>query len=174
MRRPKIEIPPLEVTVEQLREARIKMQAILESVAALRNLLPPLRFTADGHLVGSYGEAWAVWLFGLVHKPGKIHDAYKGNLGVQIKATFGNRAVGLTISDAPEHLLVLSLDERATPSVIYNGPGLLPWTRAVGSPNASQRVIQLSRLKLLHVALPEDQRLPLIHQPSEVADGGGL
>jgi len=161
--------PELAVTAERLALAREAMRAALRSVAQLRQLLPPLPFTADGHLVGSYGEAWAVWMFDLAHLSEKVHDARsREGLGVQIKATFGGATVGMAPHHAPDRLVVIDFDDDCSPSLLYNGPGALPWERARPSKAGGQRFISVKELVRLHAQVDDQARLALVRDPQTV------
>ena len=84
-------------------------------------------FTLDGHLVGSIGEVYAAERYGikLFESSMPTHDgtAPDGKL-VQIKATQRD-SVG--ISEEPEFLIVLKINEHGDIHEVYNGPGKPVW-----------------------------------------------
>jgi hypothetical protein len=130
-------------------------------VDRLETLFPGRKFTPDGHLVGSLGEALAQRRYGLRLLPcsTECHDADgpDGRL-VQVKATQGNKDVALYA--VPEHLIVLQLQRDGTAEEVYNGPGELA-CRGAGEPGKNgQFRIRLSRLRRLMVELPPNSRLP--------------
>ena len=131
-------------------------------VARLEEIAPGRKFTPDGHLVGSIGEAVAAYAYGLELLTGsnKAHDAraHDGRL-VQIKLTQG-KVVALSYDC--EHLLVLQLD-RATGFIeVYNGPGAPVWTTISGNADVG-RQRQISASALRRVAVSQDRALPRLH-----------
>ena len=83
------------------------------------------KFTPDGHLMGSLGEAMAVYMYDLVlADPSlKTHDATTkdGKTLVQIKFTAGKSGYG--IYSKPQHLIALQLRGRSEVVEVFNGPG---------------------------------------------------
>lgn len=137
---------------------------LYEIVDELERLFPGRRFTPDGHMVGSIGEAWACWMFDLDLLPGstKNHDAKtKNGRLVQIKATQGDGSVGMY--GEPEHLLVLKLLRTGKAVVIYNGPGDGPWARSGKKAKNGQRSIALAKLRALETAVASADRLPSVN-----------
>ena len=118
------------------------------------------RFTLDGHLVGSLGEAMARAQYGIKLLPASTerHDAVDPATGrsVQIKATQRER-VGLR--SEPEHLLVLRLNRDGSVEEIYNGPGHEPWNAAGRMQKNGQRPISVTKLSRLMMDVPMDKRL---------------
>lgn len=130
-------------------------------VGRLEELFPGRKFTPDGHLVGSIGEAVAARMFGLslLNAATEAHDAETADGGtlVQIKMTQRNRGVGL--SAEPEHLLVLRLATDRSVEVVYNGRGRAPWSAAGKMQKNGQRPILLSRLRALDGEVAASERL---------------
>ena len=130
-------------------------------VGQLEELFPGRKFTPDGHLVGSIGEAVAARMFGLslLNASTKAHDAKTadGDTLVQIKMTQGNRGVGLR--EEPRHLLVLRLAPDRSVEVGYNGGGRAPWSSAGKMQKNGQRQISLSRLRALDADVAASERL---------------
>ena len=131
-------------------------------VARLQDLFPGRKFTPDGHLVGSIGEAVAARMFGLslFKASTEAHDAETadGRTLVQIKMTQGNRGVGLRAK--PQHLLVLRLVamDRSV-EVVYNGGCHAPWSAAGKVQKNGQRPISLSKLRSLDADVAGSERL---------------
>jgi hypothetical protein len=135
---------------------------LYDIVDELEQLFPGRRFTPDGHMVGSIGEAWAKWIFDLELLPGSAekHDA-KASDGrlVQIKATQGS---SFAIYDEPDHLIALKLLRSGRVEVVYNGPGGAPWREAGAKGKNGQRPISLAKLQTLDGVVAEVDRLPLV------------
>lgn len=128
-------------------------------VEELERLFPGRHFTPDGHLVGSLGEVWAAYMYGIELAAASLrgHDgrASDGRM-VQIKAT---QFESVALRSKPDHLLVLRLTRRGEPLEIYNGPGGLAWDRAGKLQSNGQRTVRLSALKALMKTVRQDQRL---------------
>ena len=148
-------------------EARAKQVAdavrrLYRTVAELEALFPGRRFTPDGHLVGSIGEALARDLYDLelfaASAEGHDAEAADGTL-VQIKATQRNR---VSLYSEPEHLIVLGLGEDGHAEEIYNGPGALAWEAAGKRQKNGQRPISVSKLRALMDEVPQESRLPTV------------
>ena len=130
-------------------------------VDRLQDLFPGRKFTPDGHLVGSIGEAVAARMFdlSLLRASAEAHDAKTadGRTLVQIKMTQGARGVGLRAE--PQHLLVLRLAPDRSVEVVYNGGGRVPWLLAGKEQKNGQRSISLSRLRALDADVAASERL---------------
>ena len=99
-----------------------KISELLEIVQDLEECFPGRKFTLDGHLLGSIGEALANYYYGIDLAPNntKTYDGEKGGKRIQIKITQGN---SVDINDIPEHLLVLFLRKQdGAVFEVYNGP----------------------------------------------------
>ena len=135
------------------------VQQIYGLVAQLEELFPGQRFTPDGHLVGSIGEALAAEAYGLdlFTASAERHDAVAsdGRL-VQIKAT---QVKSIALRSEPEHLLVLVLGGDGRASEVYNGPGRPAWEAAGKMQRNGQRPVSLHRLRQLMAHVSEDDRL---------------
>ncbi len=149
-----------------LRELPKLLTDLYAIVARLEKLAPGRKFTPDGHLVGSIGEAVAAYAYGLelFTASGKQHDARTPDgRHVQIKLTQGQ---SVALSYDCEHLLVLRLDRKLGFVEIYNGPGAPVWARIAGKrAEGLQRQIRLSTLRSIAeveggVRLPQMQPLP--------------
>ena len=133
-------------------------------VDRLEVLFPGRKFTPDGHLVGSIGEALAAHMFELDLLPGSSvdHDAVATDgRKVQIKLTQGKR--GVALRSLPDHLLVLQLTRERSVKVIYNGKGCSPWSRAGNMQKNGQCPISLKHLRTIDDCVPDEDRLPLIN-----------
>lgn len=138
------------------------MRDLYAVVEQLERLFPGRHFTPDGHLVGSLGEVWAAYLYGidLATASTATHDGRAPDgRSVQIKATQG-RSIGL--SSESDYLIVFKLRRGGEPSEIYNGPGAEPWVRAGKLQRNGQRSVQLTTLARLAAAVPIEQRIPRV------------
>jgi len=115
----------------------------------LEQLFPGRKFTPDGHLVGSIGEAIASYMYDLelLGSSFENHDAKtkEGRL-VQIKFTAGKK--GFSIYGKPDYLIALRLKNRTNIMEIYNGPGDLAW-KCIGKKERAkngQHAISISKL----------------------------
>ncbi|RFD18980.1 hypothetical protein DY926_13710 [Komagataeibacter melaceti] len=91
-------------------EIPILIAQLYQIVDRLEQIVPSRKFTPDGHLVGSIGEAVAEYSYGLTLLPAsfKQYDTISAeSRHAQIKLTQGS---SIAISYACEHLLVLHLD----------------------------------------------------------------
>ena len=140
------------------------VRQLYDLVEEFQRGFPARRFTPDGHLVGSLGEAFASEAYGLdlapMSQPG--HDA-TGEVGgrrvnVQIKTT---QVSSIRISSEPEHLLALKLNRDGSFEEVYNGSGAPVWAlvRDKPRPKNSQYPIALSALRTLNREFRSDQRL---------------
>ena len=131
---------------------------LYDIVERLEALFPGRKFTPDGHLIGSIGEALAGSVYDLTLLPPstETHDAQApdGRL-VQIKMTQTTR-VGL--SSEPDFLLVLSLMKSGEFEEVYSGPGRLPWNEAGAMQKNGQKAISLAKLRrLMDDVQPQDR-----------------
>lgn len=135
------------------------VQELYRIVRRFEELFPGRKFTPDGHLVGSIGEALAAYAYDLELLPAStaIHDARsrEGRL-VQIKMTQGK---SVALRNQPEVLLVLKLMPDGTADAVYNGPGALAWDHSGKMQSNGQRAIGLARLHELMSGVSEKQML---------------
>jgi len=136
------------------------LERLYAVVDDLENLFPGRHFTPDGHLVGSIGEVWAAYLYGIelstASTPGLDGKALDGRY-VEIKATQG-RTIGLRYE--PEHPIVLKLNRMGEPDEVFNGPGASAWDQAGKMQRNGQRSISVFRLRSLMTDVSQEQRLP--------------
>jgi hypothetical protein len=131
-------------------------------VDELEHLFPGRHFTPDGHLVGSLGEVWAAYYYGLqlASASTKGYDGVSPDgRRVQVKATQG-RSVALR--SAPSWLIVLQLQRDGSAVEVYNGPGAPAWRACGKMAKNGQRQVRLSALEGLMAWVPERARLPRI------------
>jgi hypothetical protein len=125
------------------------IREIYRLVEELEAIYPGRKFTPDGHLVGSIGEAYAAERYGLklLAASSSTHDAVDvDGRYYQIKAT-GGSSIG--IRSCPDNLLVLKLHRDGTLTEIYRGPGQPAWNAAGAMQKNGQRAISLSKLRML-------------------------
>jgi hypothetical protein len=121
------------------------------------------KFTPDGHLMGSLGEAMAVYIYDLVLADPSLetHDAKTkdGRTHVQIKFTAGKSGYG--IYSRPQHLIALQLVGRREVVEVFNGPGEIAWKCASAKPSKnSQHSMAMGRLRALNAEVADHQRIP--------------
>jgi hypothetical protein len=99
------------------------------------------KFTPDGHLMGSLGEAMAVYMYDLVLADPSLetHDATTkdGRKLVQIKFTAGKSGYG--IYSKPQHLIALQLVSRNEVVEVFNGPGEIAWKCTSAKPSKNSQ-----------------------------------
>ena len=122
---------------------------IYHAVAKLERLYPGRKFTPDGHLVGSIGEAIAAEYFDLtlrsMSKHG--HDAIDADgHEVQIKLTEGN---SVSMFADCERLIVLRIVSPEEAEIVYDGPGAPAWAAAGSMQKNGQRKISLTKLRAM-------------------------
>lgn len=133
---------------------------------ALEQQYPGRKFSLDGHLIGSIGEAIASEAYGitLYQNSSPVHDGRSSDgKEVQIKATQINR---VSISSEPEHLIVIKILHDGTWEEIYNGPGSPAWNKAGKRQKNGQRQITISALRELMIGVSEKQRIPHLENKS--------
>lgn len=148
----------LHLSITQVPEIVGRLYAVVDE---LERLFPGRHFTPDGHLVGSLGEVWAAYLYGIDLSSASTskHDgrAPDGRL-VQIKATQGD---SVALRAEPDYLIVLKLGRHGDPVEIFNGPGAAPWSRAGGVQSNGQRTVRLSALQAIMKTVPQERRIEL-------------
>ncbi len=131
-------------------------------VKRLEEMFPGRKFTPDGHLVGSIGEALAAHMFDLRLLPASApeHDATTadGNTKVQIKLTQGK---SIALRAKPEHLIVLRLASDLTIEIVYNGRGESVWSKVGKLQKNGARPISVSALREIDSGVSSAERLPL-------------
>ncbi|MBI4458079.1 hypothetical protein HY633_03900 [Candidatus Uhrbacteria bacterium] len=120
-------------------------------------------FTPDGHMVGSMGEIFGKFYYGIdLYPPGqKGHDGTWKGRQVQIKATQGD---SVELKGRTELLLVLKINKDGTYAEIYNGDGHRPWLAlAHRKPTKSGEIsISLKRLSELNKKVSKKDRMAMV------------
>lgn len=159
--------------VARTRRTAELIEQLLVGVGELEAMHPGRKFTPDGHLVGSIGEVAAAALFAIELVAGSAagHDAVSADgRKIEIKATFGTRAVGIR-STSTQHaaaaLIVLKLAKEPghEHEVVYNGPLTLALGAAGATQSNGQATVSLTRLRELDRSVPDDQRVPRRPEP---------
>jgi hypothetical protein len=137
---------------------------LYEIVDRLEALFPGRKFTPDGILVGSIGEALAEYLYDLDPLPvgAACHDCITktDRRKVQIKfTTVAKDSYMIPLRSEPEQLIVLKLENPQHITEVYNGLGKAPWT--IAKPKLHYRRISVSALRRLHDAVLEEHRIPM-------------
>jgi hypothetical protein len=138
---------------------------LVESVRKLEALFPGRRFTLDGHLLGSIGEALAAELYGLKLFPASTrchHGSCPKGRNVQVKLTQRQQ---VAMYEEAEHLIVLRLDEESMVEEVYNGPGNEPWRAAGAVQKNGQRSISVNKLRNLSKSVGDDGRITILIMP---------
>jgi hypothetical protein len=140
-----------------------KIRQIYAVVAELTALFPGRKFTPDGHMVGSLGEAIAAIEYGveLYHSVG--HPRVDGRVGgreVQIKTTQGT-SVALKKQSSGDLLLVIKLNPDGTWERIYDGDAARPWGTLAGQEESGlrEKTISLKRLQELQLEVAANDRI---------------
>ncbi|WP_440224824.1 DUF6998 domain-containing protein [Dokdonella sp. MW10] len=138
------------------------VRSIYSAVAELEAMFPGRKFTPDGHMVGSLGEAYAAHHYGITLHGASFerHDGVRDGKSVQIKATQGVR---VSVTAEPEHLLVLRLHRDGSFTEIYNGAGSRVWSLVLNKrrPKNGQYQISAATLKRLMALVPEHEKMKL-------------
>ncbi|TAH10725.1 MAG: hypothetical protein EAZ11_11610 [Curvibacter sp.] len=145
------------------------IRELYDLVARLENMFPGRHFTPDGHLVGSIGEAFASYYYGVkLHRASfEGHDGTVGERLVEVKATQGTK---VALSSEPQHLLVLKLFKDGSFEEVYNGPGAQVWARC-NPPQAANKSnrkrgqyhVSLSVLKTMMATVDKTLALKVVH-----------
>ena len=150
---------------EEWSEVGALLSDLYRIVNRLEELFPGRKFTPDGHLVGSIGEALASHMFDLrlltASAPG--HDAITadGRTKVQIKLTQGH---SIALRSEPEHLIVLRLDKDLAIEVVYNGVGAPVWRETGKLASNGTRMISVSKLRRIDLDAAVEDRLTLFNK----------
>ncbi|NMM81446.1 hypothetical protein B2J86_11025 [Acidovorax sp. SRB_14] len=136
------------------------VRSIYGAVAELEAMFPGRKFTPDGHMVGSLGEAYAAHHYGIMLHGASFecHDGTCNGKNVQVKATQGDR---VAVSAEPEQLLVLRLHRDGSFTEVYNGLGSRVWSLVAHKPRPKngQYQVSVAALGRLMAAVPEQERL---------------
>lgn len=83
------------------------------------------KFTMDGHMIGSVGEVFASYHYGIqLYESGhKFYDGYKGEKKIQIKIS---QRDSVEVKGVPDYLIVLKIkyfNDHIELFEVFNGPG---------------------------------------------------
>lgn len=149
-------------TKENIEAAMGHVRTLLDQVNALEAMFPGRRFTLDGHLVGSVGEAAAAYHYGveLFLPSTELHDGYVGDRNVQIKIT---QTENVLIGEKPEYLIVLYLARTGNIYEVYNGPGIIPW-KIPGKPDKrGYKHLRVNKLMSLDKEIKPKDRIAAVN-----------
>ena len=135
---------------------------LYEVVDALEDIFPGRHFTPDGHLVGSLGESFAAYVFGVTLSKASTagYDALLGDRTIEVKAT-QRSSVAISADDqCPDVLVVFRFDRHTRPELVYNGPARRAWDLAGRPQRNGQRQLNLNRLRKLDLEVEARERLP--------------
>lgn len=154
---------PQKQATEEWTEVGELLGDLYRIVNRLEELFPGRKFTPDGHLVGSIGEALAKHMFDLLLLPASSpgHDAITadGRKYVQIKLTQGTT---IALRSEPEHLIVLRLARDLSIEIVYNGHGASVWSKAGKLQSNGTRPISVSKLCEIDSGVRDSDRLPVL------------
>jgi hypothetical protein len=126
------------------------------------------KFTPDGHLVGSIGEAIAAYMYDVVlTAPSfKTHDAKTrdGKRLVQVKFSGGSTSFG--IYGKPDYLIAMRLVNRTDIVEVFNGPGEIAWQSVGKSQKNGQYSMGIGKLVKLNASVPNSERIPKVRELS--------
>lgn len=127
-------------------------------VDELEALYPGRKFTPDGHLVGSIGEALVAEKYGLTLMPAsnKGYDATDADeRRIEIKCTGADH---FAFRHEAECVIAVVLKRDGSIEEVYNGPGGLVWDlfKHRKLPSNGQHRISVSRLRKLGAVTPSN------------------
>ena len=140
---------------------REEVHSLIKIVRDLEQAFPGRHFTLDGHLLGSIGEVLAVYYYGvdLFEASTPKHDGCVDGKNVQIKITQRDTVL---LSDEPDYLIVLYLNNNGAVFEVYNGPGKEVW-KSGGKPDKRHyKHLRVNRLMELDSAVKHEDRIPQI------------
>lgn len=136
------------------------LKQIYSAVAALEEMFPGRRFTPDGHMVGSIGEAIAAYHYEIkLHPPSHPKfDGRKDGKQIQIKAT---QKDGVDLKHGDGTLLVLKVKPDGSFEEIYNGYAERVWKSLSHRKmsRAGEIAISLRQLRALRKQVGEHERI---------------
>ena len=144
-------------TIDNCDYIKEKVAELLHIVDELEERFPGRKFTLDGHLLGSIGEALAKYYYRIDLYPNgtKTHDGEVDGHRVQIKITQGN---SVDINDVPDYLLVLFLNKKdGSVYEVYNGP--CGWLRECKTTKNGWYTRTLNKLSELDEKISDNCRL---------------
>ncbi len=139
---------------------KLKVTELLRIVDELEERFPGRKFTMDGHLLGSIGEALAEYYYQIDLYPSstKTHDGEVDGKKVQIKITQGD---SVNINDVPDYLLVMYLNKKdGFVYEVYNGP--CEWLRDCKRTKKGWYSRTLNKLSELDKSINDESRLKTV------------
>ena len=114
----------MKYTVEQIEELKMTVFNFYKTITEM-NQKYDRKFTMDGHMIGSVGEVFASYYYGMeLYESGhKLYDGKKGDKEIQIKIT---QRDSVEVKGVPAYLIVLKIEfTKSSIEVfeVYNGPG---------------------------------------------------
>jgi len=154
----------------ELDNFRDKIRQIYDIATELENMFPGRKFTPDGHMVGSIGEAIATIDYGVKLHKTHVHPGTDGIVNdrkVQVKATQGE-GVAIKMQEPDELLLVLKIKKDGTWEKIYDGDSERVWIALKGQREnrMGEKTISLKRLQGLQAEVKEKDRISLCSKSS--------
>ena len=134
-----------------------KLSELLSIVNELEERFPGRKFTLDGHLFGSLGEAIASDFYGikLARTGTKTYDGKIDDKEVQIKITQGS---SVDINSIPQHLLVLNWNKQNGEIYeVYNGP--CDWLSKRKPTKSGWYTVTLNALSKENNGISDDKRI---------------
>jgi hypothetical protein len=155
----------VDVVNSKIEKFREKIRQIYIIANELEGICVGRKFTPDGHMVGSIGEAIAVFEYGVELHPAS-HPGTDGVVNgreVQIKATQGT-VVAVKKPSGEDLLLVIKIDRNGSWETVYAGAAGLVWDSLNHKEESYLRVktISLKRLKVLQHSLNEKDVIPKV------------
>jgi hypothetical protein len=149
------------------------LRQIYSAVAGLEKMFPGRRFTPDGHMVGSLGEVYAAWRYGInLYPPSHpVFDGNKDGREIQIRTTQKDSSY-VKAADGGT-LLVLKIDKSGAFEEFYNGDAHRAW-HAVSHKKANRLgeiSISLKQLRDLQEQVREEEKISEVVQGSSPPDG---
>ncbi len=151
-------------TKENVDELLAIYRNMTKEVEQLEELVPVRRFTLDGHIIGSIGEAIAAAYYNVQLAPisTKSIDGAFNNKAVQIKITQQD-SVPLSFDGKgvePTFLLVLYLNKDGSFYEVYNGPWRRAWSNSSNQDAHGYVHVCVSKLMELSKGLTEEEIIP--------------
>lgn len=140
---------------------REKVHSLIKIVRDLEKAFPGRHFTLDGHLLGSIGEVLAVYYYGvdLYEASTPKHDGCVDGKNVQIKITQRDTVL---LSDEPDYLIVLYLNDNGAVFEVYNGPGKLAWDSVENKDKRGYKHLRVNKLMELDAEVKDADRIPQV------------
>jgi hypothetical protein len=153
------------------------LRQIYSAVAGLEKMFPGRHFTPDGHMVGSLGEVYAAWRYGInLYPPSHpVFDGNKDGKEIQIRTTQRDNSYVRAVA-VGGMLLVLKVNPDGTFEEVYNGYAHRVW-HAVSHKKANklgQISISLKQLRALQEQVPEEEKISEVVNGSPPSDSANV